>query len=130
MMAPASPANTTVSVTRPVSTRPLAIVAATLSDKNAPIRFRTADSATATFGFSALVAMDVAIALAVSWKPLVKSNASPVMTTRTSTTSLPTSQASRCRSWRRGEQALPAVCACPPKHARSSRPDTTERDLR
>ncbi len=45
MIAPASPANTTVSVTRPVSTRPLAIVAATLSDRNAPTRFSAADSA-------------------------------------------------------------------------------------
>ena len=32
-------------------------------------------------GFSAPVAIDVAIALAVSWKPLVKSNASAVTTT-------------------------------------------------
>jgi hypothetical protein len=33
-------------------------------------------------GFSAPVAMDVAIALAVSWKPFVKSNATPATTTR------------------------------------------------
>jgi hypothetical protein len=113
-MAPASPANTTVSVTSPVSTRPLAIVAATLSDKNAPMRFSAADRPTAILGLSALVAIDVAIALAVSWKPFVKSNASPVMMTRASTMSLPTSQASRRRSWRRGEQALPASAHGPP----------------
>jgi hypothetical protein len=90
-MAPASPANTTASVTRPVWTSPLAIVAATLSDRNAPTRFSAADSATAARGLSALVAIDVAIALAVSWNPLVKSNDKPVMITRASTMSLLTS---------------------------------------
>src|SRR5580698_7083978 len=90
-IAPASPANTTVSVTRPVSTRPLAIVAATDRDRNAPTRFSTADRPTATRGLSALVAMDVAIALAVSWNPLVKSNESPVTITRASTMLLPMS---------------------------------------
>ena len=38
---------------------------------------------TATLGLSAPVATDVAIALAESWKPLVKSNASAVTTTIT-----------------------------------------------
>ena len=65
-MPPASPAKTTVSVTSLVSTRPLAIVAATLSDRKAPTRLSTPDSATATLGLSAPVAMDVAIALPVS----------------------------------------------------------------
>ncbi len=41
MMPPASPANTTVSVTRPVLTSPLAIVAATLSERKAPTRLST-----------------------------------------------------------------------------------------
>ena len=36
MIAPARPAKTTVSVTRPVLTRPFAIVAATPSERNAP----------------------------------------------------------------------------------------------
>jgi hypothetical protein len=63
---PARPAATTVSVTSLVSTRPLAIVAATASDRNAPTRFRTPDMPTATRGLSALVAIEVAIALAVS----------------------------------------------------------------
>ena len=40
-----------------------------------------ADSATAALGASAPLAMDVAIALPVSWKPLVKSKASAVITT-------------------------------------------------
>ncbi len=66
VMPPARPANTTVSVTSLVSTRPLAIVAATLNDKKAPTRFSTPDSATATRGLRAPVAMDVAIALPVS----------------------------------------------------------------
>ena len=38
---------------------------------------------TATFGFRAPVAIEVAIALAVSWNPFVKSNENPMMTTRT-----------------------------------------------
>src|ERR1700722_1276965 len=87
MMPPASPANTTVSVTTPVSTRPLAIVAATVSDRNAPTKLRTPDSATATRGLRALVAIDVAMALPVSWKPLVKSKHRATMTTSTRTTS-------------------------------------------
>ncbi len=84
MIPPARPAATTGSVTTLVSTRPLAIVAATASDRNAPTRFITPDKATATRGLSAWVAMEVAIALPVSWKPLVKSKHSAVMTTRTS----------------------------------------------
>src|ERR1017187_3342333 len=56
---PARPAATTVSVTSLVSTRPLAMVAATLSDRNAPTRFSTPDRATAIRGLSAFVAMEV-----------------------------------------------------------------------
>jgi hypothetical protein len=66
MMPPARPASTTVRVTKSVSTRPLAIVAATASDRNAPTRFSTPDSATAVRGPSAPVAIDVAMALPVS----------------------------------------------------------------
>ena len=90
MMPPAKPANTTVNVTTCVSTRPLAIVAATLNDKNAPTRFSTPDSATASRGFSAPVAMEVAIALPVSWNPFVKSKANAVTTTNTSNRLFPT----------------------------------------
>src|SRR5262249_259455 len=68
---PARPPNTTVKVTRWVLTRPLAIVAATLSDRNAPTRFSAPDSATATLGGRAWVAIEVAMAFAVSWNPLV-----------------------------------------------------------
>src|ERR1700689_1624190 len=91
---PDRPAATTVSVTSFVLTSPFAIVAATARERNAPTRFSTPDRATATLGSSALVAIDVAIALPVSWKPLVKSKPRAVMTTRTSTTSLPTRLAS------------------------------------
>jgi hypothetical protein len=90
MMPPTSPAATTLSVTSAVSTRPLAMVAATARDRNAPTRLRSAETATAVRGPSAPVAMDVAIALPVSWKPLVKSKASAVMTTRTRITVFPT----------------------------------------
>ena len=55
--------------------------AATFTERNAPSTFSTPEIVTATFGFRAPMAIEVAIALAVSWKPLVKSNASAVMTT-------------------------------------------------
>ena len=61
----------------------MATVAATLSDRKAPTKFRTAESATAARGLSARVEIEVATAFAVSWKPLVKSNASAVATTIT-----------------------------------------------
>ncbi len=88
MMPPARPAATTVRVTLPVATRPLAMVAATVRERNAPTKFSTPETATAVRGPSAPVAMDVAIAFPVSWNPLVKSKARAVMTTRTRTVSL------------------------------------------
>ena len=57
------------------------MVAATAVDMKAPTRLSTADNATAALGASAPLAMEVAMALPVSWNPLVKSNASAVMTT-------------------------------------------------
>src|ERR1700722_5778573 len=97
MIPPVRPAATTVSVTSLVLTRPLAIVAATARERNAPTRFSTPDRATATLGSSALVAIDVAIALPVSWKPLVKSKPRAVMTTRTRIAVLPTRSGSSNR---------------------------------
>src|ERR1700728_529136 len=85
---PARPAKTTVSVTSLVSTKPLAMVAATLKERNAPTRLSTPEIATATRGDRAPVAIDVAMALPVSWNPLVKSNANAVMTTSANTPSL------------------------------------------
>src|SRR5918997_6542847 len=49
-IAPTRPANTIGGVTRSASTIPEAIVAATSSDRNAPTKFRTAASVTATRG--------------------------------------------------------------------------------
>ena len=66
---------------------PVATVAATSSEMNAPAKFRIAAISTAVRGDSARVEIDVATTLAVSWKPFVKSNASAVATTITSTTS-------------------------------------------
>ena len=48
------------------STIPFAIVAATLIEMNTPRKFRQPDMITATIGFSAPVAIDVATAFAVS----------------------------------------------------------------
>jgi hypothetical protein len=50
-----------------------------------------AERRTARRGFSARVAIDAAIALPVSWKPFVKSNAKAVATTVTSNTGSVTS---------------------------------------
>ena len=47
------------------------MVLATPSDTSAPSRFITAASSSATLGVSARVEIDVAMALAASWKPLV-----------------------------------------------------------
>ena len=63
---------------------PPEMVFATSVERNAPTRFRIAAMPTATFGFSAPVAMGVAIAFAVSWKPFVKSkNSASAMTSTT-----------------------------------------------
>src|SRR5215204_269226 len=80
-IAPIRPAKTIAGVMRSASTMPLAIVAATSSERNAPAKLRTAASPTASRGDSARVEIDVATAFAVSWNPLVKSNASAVATT-------------------------------------------------
>lgn len=80
-MAPTSAAKIT-SVVMPCSLMiPPEIVLATSTDRNAPTRLSTADMATAVFGLRAPVEMVVAIALAVSWKPFVKSNTRAVMIT-------------------------------------------------
>src|SRR5215831_7066326 len=81
VIAPSRPPNTTVGVIALASTIPPAIVAATLSEMNAPTKFRIAAIVTATFGRSAPVAIVVAIEFAVSWKPLVKSKLTAVATT-------------------------------------------------
>ena len=66
-----------------ILTTALETVRATSTERKAPTRFRTPERPTATLGGRAPVAMDVAIAFAVSWKPLVKSKVSATTTTST-----------------------------------------------
>jgi hypothetical protein len=65
-IAPISPAKTIDGVIELASTIPLATVAATFSDRNAPTKFKSAAIATAGFGAIARVEMAVATTLAVS----------------------------------------------------------------
>src|SRR3954453_23265611 len=65
-MAPTSPAKITTGLMSVSSTNPPEIVLATVTDRKAPARFRDAAIATAVRGRNAPVAIDVAIALAVS----------------------------------------------------------------
>ncbi len=85
-IAPMSAASTVFSFARPVSIIPLPTVFATAVVTNAPARFATAATATASRGESARVEIDVATAFAVSWNPFVKSKPSATMTTTTSRT--------------------------------------------
>jgi hypothetical protein len=62
---------------------PPEMVVATAVERNAPTRLRIAARPTATLGRSAPVAMGVAIAFAVSWKPFVKSKKSASAMTST-----------------------------------------------
>src|SRR5687768_10472726 len=85
MMAPTSPPKMIAGVIWASSTIPPEMVLATSTERNAPTRLSTADSATAVRGFKAPVAMEVAMALAVSWNPLVKSKMRAVTTTMITT---------------------------------------------
>ena len=87
-IAPTRPANTTVEVTWDVATMPWPTVAATFSEMNAPAKLSREAMPTATRGGSARVEIVAATEFAVSWKPLVKSNASAVATTIPRVTSL------------------------------------------
>src|ERR1700743_3270101 len=95
--APISAASTTDSPSRPAVAEfgriPLAMVVATAIEMNAPMKLRHAEIRTATIGLSAPVAIDVAIALAVSWKPFVKSNDTAAAMTMMRTSSDPTRHA-------------------------------------
>src|SRR5690349_13645842 len=77
-IAPHRPAKTIGSVMSSGLTMPLAMVAATEIEMNAPTKFSVDAMSTATRGAMARVEIEVATALAVSWKPFVKSNASAV----------------------------------------------------
>jgi hypothetical protein len=84
VIAPTRPARTTLNVTASGFTIPVATVAATLSETNAPAKLRMAASRTAVRGVRARVETLVAIALAVSWKPFLKSKKRATITTATS----------------------------------------------
>ena len=74
----------------------IATTGAAAVETKAPTMFMTAAMATAMRGESARVETEVAMALAVSWKPLVKSNAS-AMTTIVTSSAIQVSRASgRC----------------------------------
>ena len=90
MMAPIKPAkmNSGAMVTTCSLIKPPEMVFATSTDRNAPTRFSVPAAMTAVLGLSAPVAMDVAIALAVSWKPFVKSNVNAVTITKPTITSV------------------------------------------
>src|SRR5439155_15157919 len=86
LIAPISPAKTIAGACSTTfgSMIPFATVAATLSETNAPTKFRSEAIPTATRGGAARVEIDVATTLAVSWNPFVKSNesAAPTISTR------------------------------------------------
>src|SRR3954447_22122073 len=86
-IAPMRPANTIDGVIRSALTIPVAIVAATWSERNAPTKLRIEARPTASRGGIARVEIEVATAWAGSWKPLVKSKARAVPTTIQRTTS-------------------------------------------
>ena len=76
-MAPAKPARITAGVTMAGSTTPLPMVFATWAPKTMKAtKLKNADQATAVWGDSTRVLTTVAIELAASWNPLMKSNAS------------------------------------------------------
>src|SRR5215203_1971227 len=89
VIAPTRPASRTSREITSASTIPLATVAATFRETNAPAKLRTAELSTAARGPSAPVDTLVAIEFAVSWKPLVKSKNSATTTTATSRRVLP-----------------------------------------
>ena len=84
VIAPTSPARTTSSVITSASTIPVAIVAATSSETNAPRKLRTAALTHGRPRRERAVETLVAIEFAVSWKPFVKSKNSATATTATS----------------------------------------------
>src|ERR1700684_2756033 len=87
VIAPINAASTTASPSMPpvadAGTIPLAIVVATLIEMKGPTNLRVREIVTAPPGSSAPVGIDVAIALAVTWKPFVKSNETAATITMT-----------------------------------------------
>src|SRR3954468_3461444 len=86
VIAPTSAPNTTCVFTTPGSTMPLPTVAATLRWNTAiATRLKKAANTTACVGLSTPVETTVAIELAASWKPFMKSNSSAMTTSRITT---------------------------------------------
>ena len=88
---------------------PPEMVLATSVDRKAPTRLSVPAAMTATFGLSAPVAIEVAMALAVSWKPFVKSNTSAVTMTNPTTMSVTGSMRLSGPSW---SSDMSAPCRC------------------
>ena len=108
MMAPTSPAKTISGVTNWSLTMPPEMVFATSVDSEAPIRFMSAASSTAIFGLKAPVATEVAMALAESWKPLVKSNTKATITTIRTMTSIGTASPANSTRHKRDTSTSPS----------------------
>src|ERR1051326_2012703 len=94
-----------------LKSRVLAIVFETLAWKNAtvttaPTRLKVADSSTAAWGEIARVETDVAMALAVSWKPLVKSKPTAMAIVTHSRTAVSLTRRSARRSEEPGSGVL------------------------
>src|SRR5215218_1733591 len=79
-MAPTSPAKTTASLTTPGSTVLPTVLATPVWNTTTAAKLKKAAHRTASRGVSTRVETTVAIELAASWKPLVKSNTSARMT--------------------------------------------------
>jgi hypothetical protein len=88
VIAPTRPARMMSSVIASATTMPVATVAATLMEANAPAKFSTAAVRTPMRGEIARVDTDVAIEFAVSWKPFVKSKNRATTTSATSANSI------------------------------------------
>ena len=90
-MAPTSAPNTMWVSTTPGSTMPLPTVAATFSwNRKMATTLKKAANSTACWGFSTPVDTTVAMELAASWKPFMKSNS------KASATSIATTQKAVC----------------------------------
>src|SRR4026209_2488656 len=82
-IAPSNTATIVRVVIRSDETMSFPTVVATAVVTNAPARFATDATSTASRGVSARVETDVATALAVSWKPFVKSKTSAIAIPKT-----------------------------------------------
>src|SRR6266511_3033931 len=88
-MAPTRPAKTTASLTTCASTVLPTVLATWVLNTMKATKLKTAAQITATRGVSTLVETTVAIELAASWKPLVKSNSSASATIAATTVARP-----------------------------------------